>query len=340
MSKAMTFSRIMAGAAIVAGALLLTGCVERTEKVKVRADGQVSVTVNIKADQAAELSPGRVPSQLAGWSVDKGFEEEGKKVTLSAQQTFAPGHPLPGNDASPGDLLGKTYVQFPTTVKVEKRADGTYYQFRRVYQARAYAWLAYFDEREGSKEFKAILGKPTEKVTQQEWEKAVAFGVQTQVLKKLEQARAAVLQLKQPEMTQDKWLAARKQVLEAAEKVETSKVVTMLKNRKQNGQGQEDLSKELESLEASLDKALVDALIGVGCPEKQITMFKGLMNQYKAQDSATNDARGTGYRVSVELPGELVGSNGTVSAGAVNWEIKGEAFCDREVELLATSRVR
>ncbi len=326
----------------VAGVLFLTGCLERSETIKVRPDGQVSMTVNIKADQVAELSPGRVPSQLSGWTVNQAPDADGKKQTLSAQQTFAPGYALPANDGTPGDLLNKTYVQFPTTLKVEKRSDGTYYQFRRVYQARPYAWLAALDERPGSNEIKAITQRPADKVTLGEWEKAIAFAMETQTLKKLEQARAAVLQIT-PDLPQDKWLKARQNVLDIGRKTDTAKLATMLQSQKPGTEtaSHQAITQEIQTLEANLDKALIDAMTAAGYNSAGITKLKGLMNQSKSQETATNDARATTYKITVELPGDAVGSNATQASGsAFTWEFKGDAFFDRDLELLATTKVK
>src|SRR5690606_6123302 len=120
--------RIAALVAVICAGTFLTGCLERSETIKVKPNGQVDVTLVIKAVKAGELAMGRGRSRRSGWTVDTKDQPQDKKVVMTATQTFASGAALPANDADPGDPLAKAYIQFPTTVKVERRSDGTYYQ--------------------------------------------------------------------------------------------------------------------------------------------------------------------------------------------------------------------
>lgn len=316
-------------------ALLLNGCVERSEKIKVRPDGQISTTITITADKPSELAPGRVPSPLSGWTVHQNPSPDGKKNVLTADQTFPSAKSIPSSDATPGDLLATTYVQSPTTLKIEKRSDATYYQFRRVYSPRPLAWLAYLDDRPGKESLQVVSDKPTDKVTPEEWQRAITFGIQTLALKKLQQARAAITQIT-PQLPQDKWLTVHQTVLNSTSQLDFTKLIKIL-----TAPNQPDIVQEIQAIEAKLDQSLLDAIIAAGLDNTRLIRFKGLMNQYKSEEAATKDAQATTYKITVELPGESVGSNASQSnANTFTWEFKGNAFCDRELELLATTKVK
>jgi hypothetical protein len=321
-------------------AILLPGCVERSENLKVRPDGQITANIRVTADQPSELTPGRVPGYFQPNSTRTEKDPQSGKTIFTASQTFTSASQLPANDAAPDDLLAKTYVQSPTILKTERRSDGTYYQFKRTYTARPCAWLAYLDDRPGSQEFKAVLGKPSGSVPLEQWTKAINFGIQTQVLKKLEQARAISLQPGM-EVSQDKWLKARERLLQTIPLIDVSNLATLVQANKQDPSSQIAITAAIHLIESQIDAALMDAIAGTGYTGPQMQKFKGLMNQAKSQESATNDARGTTYKITVELPGEPVGSNATSSSNnTFTWEFKGDAFCDRDLELLATTKLR
>ena len=96
----------------------------------------------------------------SGWQVSASQEKDtdGKvtKHVLTAVQEFAPGQPLPGVDGDPGDPDRSLYVQYPTTVTVDQRDDGTYYHFRRVYPARSFAQVNAFDDLPGRQRIEKI----------------------------------------------------------------------------------------------------------------------------------------------------------------------------------------
>src|SRR5690606_9367588 len=132
-------------AACCAVAALIAGCVERKERITVFDDGFVEIVIEATGDSFEELEgPDPLPAPFAGWLVEFGEREDERGNLLhlyTASRLFGPREPLPSNWALPSSAIASSAISFPTTVSVEQRRDGTWYHFRRVYEASSWAPL-------------------------------------------------------------------------------------------------------------------------------------------------------------------------------------------------------
>jgi hypothetical protein len=152
-------------------------------------------------------------------------------------------------------------------------------------------------------------------------------------------ARDAQLRVK-PHLPQDKWLAVAARVEAVAEKLDRPAIIALLKDDTNDPAKQAQLAQTVKTFEADLDSALREGLTAIGFTRSDINAFNGMMNYSNAQNTAISDARTSTFNIEVELPGKLIGSNGKADeTGKVKWQFNGEAFSDRDLELLATSIV-
>src|SRR5688572_18252297 len=118
-------------------------CVERKEHLSISPSGGVMYKIMYASESPTDLYEGdAVPLIAGGWVAQQIVErdEEGKeKFQLRAQRFLAPGAELPWSFALAHDADAEAYLQFPTTVTIEERPDGTYYHFSRRYGGREWA---------------------------------------------------------------------------------------------------------------------------------------------------------------------------------------------------------
>jgi hypothetical protein len=317
--------------------LTLLGCLERDERIRVAPDGGVAITATTTADAPAEFTAGRVPTAAAGWSVQPRQIADGARKVRHQQvatQRFAPGAALPDRDGDPADPQAQAFVAFPTTLTVEQRPEGKVYHFRRVYRARPRAQVNAIEKRAGHEQVEQWLKQDPAAITPEQWTQVVRFGAQTEALKRIALAREAALALPEA-LTQDRWLVARAAMLGVADALDAGALVQWLQSP-QSPQREEALAAAARAFESDLDRGLMQAV--ASWPQGQRQRFTQELSRLKARDQVTAEQSGQRYRVAVELPGNLLGSNADrVENGQIIWEFDGQAFCDRDLELLASS---
>src|SRR5436190_5574882 len=151
--------------------LLLCGCFERKEQIKISQQGSVTFQLTYRADSADEMLTGDVmPSPQAGWATESKTEKdnEGKETfVLTAYASIPPRMSLPSNYAVRSDTDADLYLQFPTHVTVEKRRDGMYYHFHRLYPARPSIEIEKLREKLLQEPLKEIGAEPKDWTPQQ-----------------------------------------------------------------------------------------------------------------------------------------------------------------------------
>jgi hypothetical protein len=319
--------------------LLLVGCLERDEDIEVRPDGSTAIKVQVKADRHDELSPGQVPTQASGWQVstsqEKGSKGKVGRYVVTAVQEFAAGRPLPAVDGDPDDPNRDLYVHFPTTVTVDDRDDGTYYNFRRVYPARSFAQVNAFDDLPGRQQIEKIQKQPRDQITDDQWRQMVEWFAKVEACKLLELAHQAYLDVT-PALPQDHWLRVYDQTMATIHELDMDTLVKLLRRDDQQAIA-EEAGRFETNLALRLDGALLDA---AGYSRDQLAAFKQRLAELKKKQHITDNLQGQSFVITLHLPGEIVGSNATeTDANKVTWRLTGKWMLDREMELLATSRV-
>ncbi|MBU0616972.1 MAG: hypothetical protein KKI02_04590, partial [Planctomycetes bacterium] len=160
-------------ALLLAAVLLLPGCLERKETIRIDRDGSVQIRVELEGDPGDFAAGDALPDKHTGWKAQDEFEtdDDGKeKQRRIATRRFAAGQPLPESYADPDDPQYGIALMFPTTLEIERRADGTYYHFKRVYEARAQARYTVHRElfKQIFKELDELAGKDPAELTDEQ----------------------------------------------------------------------------------------------------------------------------------------------------------------------------
>lgn len=328
----------------VAGLVLLTavGCLERKETITVARDGSVTIELRYKGNEQDMKTDDALPSRDSGWNVKRAVKSEGdeKKHVLTARRTFAPGDALPGTFAAPDDPDANLYLDFPTTIRTQRRPDGLYFHFRRVYTPRKWNtinhWHDHFLE---SDDIKKLGAKPSDELTTQERVVLFRAFAAVQAFEQVEIARAALAETNSG-LPQDHWLLARAALLTVYRDLDYEALVEQyaeLTDDERKTRSERD-SAELQArgLGRLIDSLQSDA----GYQPSGLDRFERSYERAERYHKITGQLGGHAFRITVKLPGEVVAHNADSidDEGAV-WEFDGEAFRDRPFELMITSRV-
>jgi hypothetical protein len=264
-------------------------------------------------------------------------------------------------------------LHFPTTVKVERRDDGVYYHFRRVYEARTWATLDYGRQQIMEQDsIKSARGKAPKDLTDDE-RKALAEAIVKGQVEHVSALLALAFEQAAADVPQDARLAAWRSVhsVYQAEAL-MQKVMAMVSPETQPQDEEGDRLEERLRLEAlkNIERTLDVAEVAPTEVQKVLDAYEEVETTYKF----TEDLNDEEWIVAVVMPGTIVAHNATSGEhtkplekelfksyeefpeltalvrrlqGAdfapgfqqVAWKFTGEALHDREVVLMATSFV-
>jgi hypothetical protein len=337
-----TFGRL-AGPTALLVILYAAGCLQRKEIITVRPDGGVDFRIEM-AGEPAEFAVGgdALPDRATGWDVEDETrtDAEGKETqTRRAQLHVAAGRPLPDSYADPRSPLYEIALRFPTELHVERGPDGTYYHFRRTYYARESARYEYYREAlQDNPAFKAVIGKNPEELTDEQREDLLRVVRVIEALERAEFVHTA------SGVAGEKWpqhyeLLLRRTLLDHYADADVQPVLDLLA---QHASPQRDarVNEWVEADHAAAERALRERLRELGLPRAQADVFLATYEQEVARRKVTRDCADDAWTVELRLPGELLAHNADeVRDGIAIWKFPGKALMDREVLLLATSRV-
>jgi len=328
------------------GAVILAavgGCLRRKETINLQPDGKVSIAVEYVGEPDDFQTADALPSEGSDWRVscETKVEGEGKEsVMLSGERTFEAGEKLPGRFAAKGDPDADLCLAFPTTIRKVTRPDGVYVHFRRVYTARPWAYVQYWQDRFFDDSVKKIGEKSPEEMTHDERVQLVKAFAGFELLKQVELARAALAE-SVPDLEQDAWLGARTGLLGVGEEMNwdefVDRVITL--DAEERDKTFEEESKRLvcDSL-AGFRKTLHEA---ANFSADQKERFETALTRAQKRFTITKETGGHQFEILVHMPGEIVAHNADKidDDGAAVWEFDGSAFRDRPFELMMTSKL-
>lgn len=330
---------------LAGAAALLAGCIERRETLTIEPDGQVRIQVRYETESFDEMFLGdAVPTVAGGWLVDTTSErtEEGKeKHTLLADAFFPPGAELPASYADPRQPDPDLPLQFPTSLEIEERADGTYYHFARIYRSRPWAFLE-TPRQMLQKQLDPYKERDLPELTGAERVAMLRALVQFETLKFEAFARSAFREAL-PDAPQDAWLAVHAAMMEVARTRDYDRILAALiqDDAERDEVDADALAAESEAFEeAALDATRRALRERGGFSHAKIREFMERLAWHRQFFEITEELGDDTFTIVVRMPGELVGHNGTSVKGAeVTWEFNGQMIRDRDLELMATSRV-
>jgi hypothetical protein len=323
--------------------LLIPGCLERKETIRVDRDGAVRIRVEIEGDPGDFVSGDALPDEHTGWKTRDEFEadDDGKeKQHRIATQEFAAGRPLPDSYADPDDPQYGIALMFPTALEIERRPDGTYYHFKRVYEARAQARYTVHRElfKQIFKELDELAGKDPAELTDEQRTRLVEILRLLEALKRAEYVMAGAEAL-EDEWPQDYGLILRQALMDHFQRADTAQLVELL--------GQPDSPERNDAINTFGDELIAAArdvlrqeLVKLRVPPHQVQLFFAAHDEEQARRAVTEDLEDETWEIRVEMPGEIVANNGTDrDETGVIWAFPGEVMYDRDHVLMVTSRV-
>jgi hypothetical protein len=335
-------------------ALILGGCVERKESLLVLADGAVNLKCSFKSNSQEELREGdAAPSLEAGWWVEERQEAQPQAPNpgaaakapdvayiLEAELNLPPGADLPENFAALGEADADVYLQFPTTLRIEVRGDGTYYHFHRIYPRRE--WAQFEATRKPIQEQLAKLGnKKPQEMTESDFAAAAQALAELEVVKHLYWARAAFIEAT-PDAPQDIWLTMRAALSTVASELDYQPLLRLLGTPEQNERNEEAIQRELHALQDRISQRMESKLKSVpNYAGRQLAAFMRAYDWHRRFFEITEDLGDDSFLITVTMPGQIVGSNApTINDNTATWQFTGEAVRDRDLELMVSSRMR
>lgn len=324
------------------GILAASGCLERKETITVMHDGSAEIALAFTGETKDFKTADSLPSAAAGWDVTweirkkKGDDEE---RVLHSRRVFAAGTELPGSYAADDDADGDLAVAFPTTVDIEERPDGTYYHFRRTYTPRAWSNVRFWNDYFIDDDIKKLGDKPSEDLTMEERVKIMRALTNIEAYEQVEHARTALGEI-DPELSQDRWLAVRRAVLDVYDTIDLAAFVRQYEDLAQE-ERDKVIDAEGERYEALAKDAMVRALQdGAGYDNGAAAAFLNAYDRADRRYKITNQVGGHKFIITVQMPGEIVDHNAQkVDENGAHWEFDGSAFRDRAYPLMITSRV-
>lgn len=370
----MRVAKFLCGAAL--GLLGLLGCIKRTERITVFEDGAAILQTTIEGD-AWDLREGdALPEVAARWTVQEQSEVDkdgDEKLTRVAERRLATDTPWPETYAVAGGELEGLALRFPTTLMIERRAEGVYYHFRRVYQGRDHARGEY-EARQvmETDEMKQLSQKKPEELTTEERGRMADAALQAHV-RKIAAGIDATIEEFHGQIPQDTLLIMRRNALTVLESPELVQRIHRMIVDQEEDQDFEGLEQQLaQQIRDTMAVSLRDAGVRPGV----VADVLDAAERVRRTRDITQDLGDEEWMVTLQMPGRVIAHNsfdplmgGTLknktgiedlNAKAVDlvistddgrafpihsepfqvgWRFKGDALFDRDVVLMATSFV-
>jgi hypothetical protein len=324
------------------------GCVFRKEAIRVSADGSVTIDLEIEGSEQELSSGDAMPSERSGWSVAYQTKKDGDEETqvLQSRRVFEPREALPRSFAEKDDAATALYLDFPTTVQMEQRADGLYCVFRRSYTPRRWAYVQYWQEQLFDDNIKKLAEKPVENLSRDEKLQIVQAFSGFEAYKQLTFAEEA-LRKASADVPVEAGLAARRALLDVYEEDNEyfGSVLDRCEPLSQDEQS-DCFVRESERILQDGHAAYVDSLRNQSkLTDEQFDRISRAFDWEKRYYEITDQLGGHGFEIDVYMPGEIVAHNADKAElddrgeGYVRFQFDGKALRDRTHELIVVSRV-
>ena len=152
-------------------------------------------------------------------------------------------------------------------------------------------------------------------------------------------ARAAFLEVS-PDAPQDGWLEVHAAVQAFKGELDTERIARLMEIEDEQ-ERDEALEAEAERWEERTMERLKDAVRDhCGYGGRQLSDFLHRYERKRRFFEITGDLGDDGFEITVVLPGTITGSNADATEGnRATWKFSGQRFRDRDVELMASSRI-
>lgn len=343
----------------------LSGCLERKETIRVTPDGRVRISLKYEGAPADFEGGDAMPSDDGGWDpfiTREGAGDDESMVLVSAR-SFDANAVLPSSYASEDDADKDLYLQFPTTLTVERDASGTYYHFSRRYLPRPWAQVQYWQDLALEGEGSDSIDHGAQDMTLDARIEIIKKFAAIEMFKQSEYAREALNQCA-PDLGQRPRALARQCLMHvfSADPVLGDRPTP---NLMENGTYLKKLVSRCDPLtedernqcyETEADRVLAvayDAMVqslrtDAEFSDADVRAFDRAFARAKRRHEITEAIGAHQFEICVTMPGRIVAHNAYDASGVqsddgafnrVCWEMEGKAVHDREVEMLVTSFV-
>jgi hypothetical protein len=324
--------------------VLIPGCLERKETICVDRNGSVQIRVELEGDPGDFVTGDALPDKYSGWKTQDEVttDEDGKEKQHRIDvRKFGAGQPLPDSFADPDGPQYGVALMFPTTLEIERRSDGTYYHFKRVYEARAEARYTVHRElfKQVFKELDELTGTDPAELTDEQRTRLVEILRLLEALKRAEYVMAGVEALGD-EWPQDYGLRLRQALMDHFQQADTAELVELL-GQPDTPERNDAINAYGEELIAAARDVLREELMELKVPRDEMELFFEAHDEEQARRAVTEDLDDETWEIRVEMPGEIVAHNATdAGATGVTWVFPAKVLHDRDHVLMVTSRVR
>jgi len=329
-------------ATILAVVLIATalGCIKRRETIRIEPDGTAHLRVVFKGDPDDISGGDAMLNEPGPWSVtdtvelkDDGSEKQIRAATL----TVPPGEKWPERYCPDDSDLSGLALTMPTSLLIEERPGGTYYHFKRVYQRRDWARIDYFSRELLEKDLEAVQGKEKADMTPEERENLARSLLKFEKTKTIVLARAAAEAL-HPPLQQEQWLMLRQGIAEVCDRISIERVVELL--LMEGEQAGDEIRRQVDEVFAQIHQVISQTLSETDATGSLSQRFAEQFEIERRRYAISEDLQDENWEVSLQLPGRLVGHNGdNIKGNMIEWKFGGNALCDRDQVLMATSVV-
>lgn len=320
--------------------LALCGCLERKETITIHANGSAEIAGTFRGDPTDLNHGDSMPSEASGWKTRDSRETDkdgNEKVTREASMRIAAGGAWPASFAAEGSENAEIALRYPTGLMIETRDDGTYYHFRRVYQAREQARFEYMRQ-ELQKKLDEMAGTEPEQLSPEQRQSLVDALRQFEMVKQTEFALSAARAM--DDWPQDRVLKVRQAVADYFAHIDTRRIAEKL-----GEPASEARDRAIQEFANEMVGGVKDTLVaemqarGTGTIEQERLL--AAYDREARKRGITEDIGDDFFEITLRMPGEVVAHNGQESGdGAIRWEFSGNSLMDRDQEIMVTSRVK
>lgn len=320
----------------------LSGCLERKEHLTIRPDGSAVIELHYASETVSDIYEGdAVPTQGHGWAVEERRTHDGTKpIELYAVRVVDADTALPSTYAVPGEEERSHALSFPTELWIERRADGTYYHFRRRYEARRWAYINLKKQELIEEPLKDLEGVEHDQITDEQRKRIVRGFAEFEVVKALTFAREAHLNIA-PNLPQDWWLNFAADILRIVDEVDYASLIQLSHDAEQEEQTdkfQAEMDRWKVEIKSRIEKSAREQL---HYSASQLNQFLARYAEYQTEFAVSEDLNDDEFDIAVTMPGEIVASNAKETYdNTVRWKFVGPQLYDNSIELLVTSVVR
>ncbi|MEK6674433.1 MAG: hypothetical protein AABZ47_02125, partial [Planctomycetota bacterium] len=226
MNRTRNYVELMLGCALV---FISAGCLLRKETIRVAKDGSMVIQLAYEGKEQDWRTSDAMPSKASGWNGTESvkIEDKDKVKSFEAERRYPLGMELPSSFAAEDDPDKDIYLSFPTSFRIEHRADGDYLHFARTYSARPWAFVKFWEDALLDDDIRKLGDKPAAELTSDERKKMLEAFAEVEAFKQWELVQATLRRIS-PEMANDYLLGARRVILDAYEEVDYERLAARL----------------------------------------------------------------------------------------------------------------